>query len=409
MTDEVAGRRQLGEDAESPPEQPSPTWAGGVQAPLPERPSLTTPRRLRGRALLARERELVRRQPWLGFAGLLVVVPLTLLLAAGAGGAESSLEVVGPLSTFALPVIAMIAFWWEDWPGARLTPGWSGIVNTVVVVVLAIVLTGVGQVVVGRLDLHALFDGTPGAGHPTTFPATLPLAAAAFSAMLQLTIVSEGWPLRALGRLPSGLAALAVAWAVALLAYLLLIDVHPRAADLAAGMTERDGLLSGLGLGSWLICVAVWQAVVFIALRGWPVSNIDARGWRIVLGNALTIAGGWLTYLLLRKVFDVELGLISAAGGCGVAAALIAAMLMEGWLGDKLRQARWRLVGICAVTSVAIVLYVVLRAIADSIGWQKAEASDWISYVGLNAVGAAIILHVAIWRRWPVSGVDDAD
>ncbi len=40
---------------------------------------------------------------------------------------------LGPLVTFALPAVAMIAFWWEDWPGSRLRPGWSGCVDTVLI------------------------------------------------------------------------------------------------------------------------------------------------------------------------------------------------------------------------------------------------------------------------------------
>ena len=53
-----------------------------------------------------------------------------------------------------------------------------------------------GQLVVsGRIDLHGVFDPAPGPGNA----ATLPLAAAAFVAMLQLTLVCEGRPLRGRG------------------------------------------------------------------------------------------------------------------------------------------------------------------------------------------------------------------
>jgi len=34
------------------------------------------------------------------------------------------------MSTFALPVIAMIAFWWEDWPGTIVRPPLTGLVDT---------------------------------------------------------------------------------------------------------------------------------------------------------------------------------------------------------------------------------------------------------------------------------------
>ena len=40
------------------------------------------------------------------------------------------------------------------------------------------------------------------------FPHPMPLAAGAFTVILQLTLVTEGWPLRGLGRVRSGIAAL---------------------------------------------------------------------------------------------------------------------------------------------------------------------------------------------------------
>ena len=136
-------------------------------------------------------------------------------LTLGTGHVESSLPVLGPLATFALLAVAMIAFWWNDWPGARLSTPWSGLIDTALVTVAAVVLTIAGQAIVERSDLRGIFEAQPGLGVPTTFPATLALAGAAFTAMLPLSLVCEGWPLRGLGRLRSGIAALAVSWAVA--------------------------------------------------------------------------------------------------------------------------------------------------------------------------------------------------
>ena len=139
------------------------------------------------------------RQPLLGLAGLLLVVPTALLLAFGAGGAEPSVLVLAPLVTFALPAVVMVAFWWEDWPGTRLPARWSGWFDTLLIAVAAVVLTGLGQIAVGHLDLRGIFDPTPGPGHAPTFPATMPIAGAAFVAMIQLTLVNEGWPFRRFG------------------------------------------------------------------------------------------------------------------------------------------------------------------------------------------------------------------
>src|SRR5436190_997331 len=174
------------------------------------------PEKVRERARDALERDRLERQPQLGLVGLLVVTAALFLLGVAFGGAESSLLVLGPLTTFSLPVIAMIALWWEDWPGSSLRGGWAGLVDTVIIVVGAIVLTGLGQIVVGHLDIKGIFETDPGADHLATYPATLPVAAIAFTCMIHLTFVWEGWPLRPLGRFRSGAAALTISWIVAI-------------------------------------------------------------------------------------------------------------------------------------------------------------------------------------------------
>ena len=104
----------------------------------------------------------------------------------------------------------MIAFWWNDWPGSRLTAPWTGLTDTVLVAAAAVVLTIAGQAIIERSDAPAVFEASAGPGVPATFPATLALAGAAFTVMLQLSLVCERWPLARIGRLLSGLAALAL-------------------------------------------------------------------------------------------------------------------------------------------------------------------------------------------------------
>jgi hypothetical protein len=91
-------------------------------------------------------------------SAVLLVLPVALGLAFAIGGPERSLLILAPLSTFALPAIAMIGFWWNDWPGTGLRAPWTGLVDTLLVIVAAIVLTIVGQEVVGRVDLRGIFD-----------------------------------------------------------------------------------------------------------------------------------------------------------------------------------------------------------------------------------------------------------
>ena len=63
---------------------------------------------------------------------------------------------LGPLATFALPVVAMIAFWWEDWPGTRLKAPLSGVLNTALVIAGGVALTLTGQLVVGHANLRGI-------------------------------------------------------------------------------------------------------------------------------------------------------------------------------------------------------------------------------------------------------------
>jgi hypothetical protein len=364
--------------------------------PLPARPVLTAPE-----AVAAEPARPGRPHPALSLAGLLLIVPLFLLLAFGAGDAETSLRVLAPLTTFALPAIAMIAFWWEDWPGDSLRAGWAGLTDTLLVAAGAVLLTVAGQAVVASADVRALFDPDPGAGHVATFPHTMPLAAGAFTAMLQLTMVSEGWPLRRLGRVRSGVAALLVSWAAGVLGYLALVGLPDEA---AGGPRDPGGPVSPGAYGAWLTAVGVWQLVFFLALRGWPFSTIRRRGPRLLAGNVVVVACGWATYLVLNHALGWPPGRVLAVCGCVVAAVLVVAMLFEAWPWIRLLSPLpGRACVLLSALAVAGLLYGGLSAYAGQVKWLHATPDDWIGYAALNAVGMSVILHVAIWKRWPVA------
>jgi hypothetical protein len=307
-------------------------------AELPERPPISAPDR--------RWRD--ARQPGLGLRGLALVLPIAALLAVGWGGAVRSAAVLGPLVTYSLPLIAMVAFWWEDWPGTRLPSRWSGWVDTALIAVGAVALREAGQAVTGD---------------SIAFPA------AAFVAMLQLTLVGEGWPLRRLPRLTAGALALAASWAVALVVYFTLAGVRP---DLAA----------------LLIVISAWQALFYVAGRGRPFSSIAARPLRLACGHTAVIAGGVATYAVVHGLLAVGRGPLAAWAGCFVAAALVAGMLLEGWLNARMT--------VIAAAALAVALAATLRAIAPD---------DWVIHATLNALGVSTILHVAIGGRWPFGHV----
>jgi hypothetical protein len=335
--------------------------------------------------------------------GLLLGAVVFFALALGMGSTEPSLLVLGPLATFALPAVAMIAFWWNDWPGSRLTTPWTGLIDTLLVVAASVVLTIAGQAVVERSDLAGVFEASPGSGVPATFPATLALAGAAFTAMLQLSLVCERWPLGGIGRLRSGVIALVLSWAAAVGAYFLFVNVDavPAAAGASAGLRNPGGPVAAADFGSALVAVGVWQAVFFITLRGWPVNTITQRPRRLVAGNVLVISLGAVTYLILRDLAGWPPAAISAACGCVISAAIIVGMLFEGWPATRLPGPACRGVTLTLTAVVAVLLNRALAAYADGVRWAKATPDDWITTAALSFIGAGIILHVGIGLRWP--------
>ncbi|GAA0250912.1 hypothetical protein GCM10009527_054010 [Actinomadura nitritigenes] len=157
---------------------------------------------------------------------------------------------------------------------------------------------------VERSDLRGVFQAGAGPAAAATFPANLPLAAALFTAMLQLTLVCERWPPAGLGRLSSGSAALALTWAIGAGAYLLLVDhdAVPAAERAAEGLRGPGGPVAAADFGSALAAVGVWQGVFFIALRGRPVNALARRAPRLLVGNVLVIVPGAVTYLVFREL-----------------------------------------------------------------------------------------------------------
>ena len=229
----------------------------------------------------------------------------------------------------------------------------------------------------------------------------MPLAGAAFVAMLELTLVSEGWPLRRLGRFTAGVAALAFAWVVALAVYLLAVDFD---APPGSGLASRHGPLSGEVLGAILVVIGAWQVWWFVAWSGWPFTSVQRRWLRLLAANAVVLGGGVLTYVASHDVAGVDPATISAVAGTVVAAGLLVGMLFEGWLHARLPPAGERAATLAAVAALAVPLYLLLRDYADTVDWTRAGAEEWIGHAGLNAIGVGIILHVAIGRRWPFGG-----
>jgi hypothetical protein len=85
-----------------------------------------------------------------GAGRLLLAAVVFFALTFGAGSTDASLLILGPMSTFALLAVTMIAFWWSDWPGSVLAVAWTGLIDTVLVVAAAVALTIAGHAIAGR-------------------------------------------------------------------------------------------------------------------------------------------------------------------------------------------------------------------------------------------------------------------
>jgi hypothetical protein len=267
-----------------------------------------------------------------------------------------------------------------------------------------VVLTFVGQFVVyGRLDATGVFTTTTSVRHAPTFPSTMPLAATAFVAMLQVALVNEGWPVQTLGKRLSGPVALLMSWATAVCVYLLLVETHPKP---GSGMRALHGPFSGEGLGAVLVCVGAWQLWFFVSLRGWPFIAIADRRTRLLVANLVVVGMGSLCYFALREV-GWGPSMISCAGAAVAATLLLHGMLFDGWAPAHHTAATalpWLIV-ITATASGAI--YGALTAVADHARWTSTKPDQWVSYACLNAIGVGVILHVAIGQRWPFGRPSD--
>jgi hypothetical protein len=206
------------------------------------------------------------------------------------------------------------------------------------------------------------------------------LAGAAFVAMLQLTLVWEGWPLRRLPRVAGGAAALVISWIVALILY---------------------ATVDTPAFGAYLILVGLWQVWIFVVWRGWPFAELDGRWARLVSGNIVVLGGAWLLYLVAHTLAGIGFPVLEATAGMVIAAGLVVGMLFEGWARQYMTPPWERVTVLAATLALAASLYAITAAIADTIDFTRVEAEEWINHVGLNAIGIAVISHVAIGRRFP--------
>ncbi|HEY5855347.1 MAG TPA: hypothetical protein VIW24_15185 [Aldersonia sp.] len=304
-------------------------------------------------------------QPWLGLAGSLVIVAYWAVVML-APGPQRMLEITGAWSIFALPVLGVLALWWNGWPVARWHPAAAGTVLTLATIVGGAAACLLGQGVVGRFDPAHLFGAPDEAalGHLVSFPFTAPLAACVFVVFLQLTFVCRKWPLDRLGPVAGGIGAFAASWVLGTAAYYLLATWEPTVpapARAGLGLHNPIGAVNALDLMAILLCIAAWQMVVFFLLDGHPVAKLRSTPVYLVVANTTTLAGGVLTWIVLHNIAGQPGTRIGELCAVIITGTLVTGLLFEQWPArrathDALR--RWALLAttavVAAVTGIAL-------------------------------------------------------
>jgi len=347
------------------------------------------------------------RQPWAGLAGTVIVAGLVALLAVAPGGPQTALQVSIPLVTYALPVLVVVALWWGGWPADRLNRPAKLAVNTLIIAAAAFGLLIAGQAIVGKVDIDGLFSQATdqAAGHLTGFPFTFPLAGMVFVAMAQLTLINEGKPFDRLGRVWSGIAALASCWAVGLLGYRLAANWNfvPAASRSLLSLRNPNGPVNALDIVGWLVCIVAWQVTFGLVLGGWPFNAIKATGARLLAANVTVIGGGWLTYLLMHDLFKWSIPVIGAVGGSLVAGVIVASLLFEAWPFSTESPAAAGFGVAVTTAAVAAAVYWGLKALGNAgQDWTQYPVELWVGTTALVQVAAAGILYAIVWDRWPL-------
>src|SRR6266550_2593915 len=316
------------------------------------------------------------RQPLAGIAGLAVVAGLVALLGIAPGRPQTALQVSIPLATFALPVLVMMALWWERWPTDRLSRPLSGLLNALLLAGGTFALAVAAQAVVGKVDLDGLFSQTPdlGGGRLLGFPFIFPLAGLVFVAMVQITFVNERKPFDRLGKVAGGLAALASSCVVGLVVYGLLAhwNAIPAGARSLVSLRNPDGPMDAVDIVGLLVCIVIWQVTCYLLLGGWPFNTIRNTGTRLFVANVGVLGGGALTYMFLHNVLGWSIPVIGGVGGSIVAGVVLATLLFEAWPFRSESPAAGALGLLVAVGAVALAVFWGLKALGNGIqDWNQ--------------------------------------
>jgi len=269
--------------------------------------------------------------------------------------------------------------------------------------VVSLVLTGIFQAIVGKFDLGALFgnDGT----FPT-FPFLIPVAAAGFVAMLQLTFVCDRWPFDKMKPLPAGFCALVLCWGVSLLLYFTVCNWNsiPAPARAAMGLRNPGGPVNALDFIGWLVCLVPYQIIVFQAWHGWPFREYENKLTRLVTSNVFVVGAGWLTFLFLTHVLRWDVPTIVGALGVVAVGTNVTSMIFEDYPFHHEKPGMARLGLLMNIVGMSFLTFFVLQAIGNALvsKWTNPPLNLWIGVNALNLIAPPIVFVYAILGRWPL-------
>jgi hypothetical protein len=340
------------------------------------------------------------RQPLVGFV-LLAMAGVLFYLFAVLPGPEKSLNLLAVPTAFWLPVLVIVAVWWHGFPGSLTgSRTGAGVVNTIVFMVAAILLTFLGQVVIAKFDAGAVFSSTGG-----MFPILVPLAGTIFVTMLQLTFVCGRWPFDKMSSVPAGIGAFTLSWVIGVVVNLTVVnwDVIPAPARAALGLRNPGGPVSALDYLGWLVCVVVFQLIFFQLLDGWPFRDYENKLTRLVISNVFVIGSGWLLYLLLHNLFKWPVPTIIGAGGVVTVGVTVSAMAFEDYPFHHERPGLARLGLVMNVLGMAFLAFFVLRVIGQQVTTFNIYPVElWVGVSALLWITPMVIYLYAIWGRWPL-------
>jgi hypothetical protein len=353
----------------------------------------------------------IRSHPLRGLATLVVVAAVAALLGI-APGAQTSLEVVFPIATYALVFILATALWWGGAPFAKSGRLPGGVANLIVIVAGGLITTGIGMAIVGGFSLDAMFSTQLKSpeGVLVSFPWSVPLAVCAFAVMMQITFVCEKRPFSSLKPAIAGWTALVVSWIGGLVMYLVLTNWDLVPADFRAlvGLNNTSGPIFALDLVAILVCIIVWQLTTMFLLGGWPFSTIASTGTRLFVANVTTIGGGVISYILLHDAVHWTVPMIIGVGGSAVASVIILALVFETWPFATEEPSAGRLGLVVTMIAVTAIVFWILQAIGSGLTFDRDPRELWTGAVALDFVAAVAIVYCMLFGRWPIPAADDA-